>query len=107
VPEGCHLVTPLGDACRRVMQLKREHKAKLYFGGARCGSACLYAMVGASTRHVDPGATLRIHSGVGRELDKTENALRRYLIGMGIDPTLVDAAMKIPFRSFRGLSRGE
>jgi hypothetical protein len=26
---------------------------------------------------------------------------------MGVDPALVDAAAKIPFRSFRGLSRGE
>jgi hypothetical protein len=107
VPEGCHLGFPLDDACRRLMQSKREHKARLYFGGARCASACVYAMIGASTRHVDPGATLRIHSGVGREIDKTENSLRRYVMGMGVDPALVDAAAKIPSRTFRGLSRGE
>ena len=104
VPEGCHLSVPLGDACRRLMQSKREHKAKLYFGGARCGSACVYAMVGASTRHVDPVATLRIHSGVGPEIDKTENSLRRYVIGMGVDSGLIDAAAKIPSRRFQGLS---
>jgi hypothetical protein len=107
VPGGCHLGFPLDDACRRLMQSKREHKARLYFGGARCASACVYAMIGASTRHVDPGATLRIHSGVGREIDKTENSLRRYVMGMGVDPALVDAAAKIPSRTFRGLSRGE
>ena len=107
VPEGCHLSFPLDDACRRLMQSKREHKARLYFGGARCGSACVYAMVGASTRHVDPGATLRIHSAVGPEIDKAENFLRRYLVGMGVDPALVDAAAKIPSRTFRGLNRGE
>src|SRR5215472_13106732 len=107
VPEGCHLGFPLDDACRRLMQSKREHKARLYFGGARCASACVYAMVGASTRHVDPGATLRIHSGVGGEIDKTENSLRRYVMRMGVDPALVDAAAKIPSRTFRGLSRGE
>jgi hypothetical protein len=107
VAEGCHLGFPLDDACRRLMQSKREHKARLYFGGARCGSACVYAMVGASTRHVDPGATLRIHSSVGREIDKTENSLRSYVMGMGVDPALVDAAAKIPSRTFRGLSRGE
>ena len=107
VPEGCHLGFPLDDACRRLMQSKREHKARLYFGGARCGSACVYAMVGASTRHVDPGATLRIHSSVGPEIDQTENLLRRYVMRMGVDPALVDAAAKIPSRSFRGLSRGE
>jgi len=107
VPGGCHLGFPLDDACRRLMQSKREHKARLYFGGARCASACVYAIIGASTRHVDPGATLRIHSSIGREIDKTENSLRRYVIGMGVDPALVDAAAKIPSRTFRGLSRGE
>jgi len=109
VPEGCHLSFPLDDVCRRLMQSKREHKAKLYFGGARCASACVYAMVGASTRHVDPGATLRIHSAAGPEIDKAENVLRRrrYVMGMGVDPALVDAAAKIPSRTFRGLSRGE
>ena len=44
---------------------------------------------------------------VGREIDKTENFLRRYVMGMGVDPALVDAAAKIPSRTFRGLSRGE
>src|SRR5215471_17446893 len=107
VAEGCHLGFPLDDACRRLMQSKREHKARLYFGGARCGSACVYALIGASTRHVDPGATLRIHSSIGREIDKTENSLRRYVIAMGVDPGVVDAAAKIPSRTFRGLSRGE
>jgi hypothetical protein len=107
VAEGCHLSFPLDDACRRLMQSKREHKARLYFGGARCASACVYAIIGASTRHVDPGVTLRIHSSVGREIDKTENSLRRYVVGMGVDPALVDAAAKIPSRTFRGLSRGE
>src|SRR6516165_4186442 len=107
VPEGCHLGFPLDDACRHLMQSKREHKARLYFGGARCGSACVYAIIGASTRHVDPGATLRIHSSVGGEIDKTENSLRRYVMHMGVDPALVDATTKIPSRSFRGLSRGE
>jgi hypothetical protein len=107
VAEGCHLGFPLDDACRRLMQSKREHKAKLYFGGSRCASACVYAIIGASTRHVDPGATLRIHSSVGPEIDKTENSLRRYVMSMGVDPALVDASAKIPSRSFRGLSRGE
>jgi len=107
VVEGCQLGFPLDDACRHLMQSKREHKARLYYGGARCASACVYAMVGASTRHVDPGATLRIHSSIGREIEKADNFLRRYVVAMGVDPGLVDAAAKIPSRTFRGLSRGE
>src|SRR5262249_14441621 len=62
VAEGCHRGFPLDDACRRLMQSKREHKARLYFGRARCTSGCVYAMVGASTRHVDPGVKLGINS---------------------------------------------
>jgi len=89
------------------MQSKREHKARLYFSGARCASGCVYAMVGASTRHVDPGAELRINSNTGREVEKTNTSLRRYVVAMGVDPALVDAAAKIPSRSSRRLSRGE
>src|SRR5207244_12058018 len=77
VPEGCHLSFPLDDACRRLMQSKREHKARLYFGGARCASACVYSIVGASTRHVDPAATLRIHSAAAPEIEQAETFLRR------------------------------
>jgi hypothetical protein len=107
IPEGCRLGPSLDDACRRTMQSDSKQKGRLYFGGARCASACVYALVGASTRHVDAGATLRIHSGVGPEIGKTEDLLRRYLIQMGIDPALIDAAAKISSRSFRGLSRGD
>ena len=107
VAEGCHRGSPLDDACRRLMQSKREHKARLYFGGARCASACVYAMVGASTRHLDPGAKLPINSNTGREIEKANNSLRRYVVAMGVDPGLVDAAAKIRSRTFRGLSRGD
>jgi hypothetical protein len=100
VPEGCHLSLPLGDACRRLMQSKREHKARLYFGGARCGSACVYAMVGASTRHVDPGATLRINSNVGPEIAKTENFLRRYVVGMASTRPLLMPPRRFPLAVF-------
>jgi hypothetical protein len=58
-------------------------------------------------RHVDPGATLRIHSSVGPDIDSTENVLRRYVVSMGIDPGFIDAAVKVSSRTFRGLSRGE
>jgi hypothetical protein len=107
VPEGCNLGTPPTEACRQLMRSKREHKARLYFGAARCASACVYAMVGASTRHVDPAATVRIHTAVGRDIDRADDLLRRYVVTMGVDPTLVDSAAKIPSRTFRGMSRGE
>ena len=86
VVEGCQLGFPLDDACRHLMQSKREHKARLYYGGARCASACVYAMVGALTRHVDPGATLRIHSSIGGEIEKAENSFAALRRGHGRRP---------------------
>src|SRR5215469_14682748 len=86
VAEGCRLGFPLDDACRRLMQSKREHRARLYFGGARCPSACVYAMVGPTTCQVDPGATLQFHPSIGRKINKTNNSLRRYVGARGIDP---------------------
>ena len=86
VVEGCRLGFPLDDACRHLMQSKREHKARLYYGGARCASACVYAMVGALTRHVDPGATLRIHSSIGGEIEKAENSFAALRRGHGRRP---------------------
>jgi hypothetical protein len=88
VPEGCNLGSPPTEACRRLMGSKSTKKGRLYFGGARCASACVYAMVGASTRHVDPAATVRIHAGVGRDMDKTESVLRRYVVTKSMRPLL-------------------
>jgi hypothetical protein len=46
-----------------------------------------------------------MNSLVGREIDKAENSLRRYVVAMGVDPGLVDAAATS--RTPRRLSRGE
>src|SRR5258707_15132108 len=94
VVEGCQLGFPLDDACRRLMQSKREHTARLYYRGARWGSAWGYAMVGAFTRPVDPRATLPIHSSIFREIEKAEKSLGHYDLGMGVDPGISDATAK-------------
>ena len=62
VPEGCRNAAVTDDACRRVMEGKREHGARLVTAGSRCFSGCVYALMGAAVRHVARDAQLGIHS---------------------------------------------
>ena len=119
IPEGCGNTVPVDDACRRVMQSKREHTARLLTSGARCLSACVYAIVGASVRQVARDAQLGIHSVrivplPGRsptlpapKVDDIHQLLKRYLVEMGVDPALIDAAAKISHDKIRYMSRDE
>ena len=95
-------------------------------GSTMCFSACVYAIVGAATREIGPGAKLGIHSSSftfgnsedraaarppGRVMRATIEAsyerLGRYFIEMGIDPSLVAAAREISNDHIRVLSRAE
>src|SRR5262249_34961581 len=57
---GCGPAAASEQACRSVMQGKREHRARLATEGARCISACVYALVGGSVRQVARGAQIGI-----------------------------------------------
>ncbi len=119
LPKGCRHAVAIDDACRRLMQSKREHSARLVTGGARCLSACVYALIGGSVRQVARDAQLGIHSlrmpqrteappqGAPRNIDEANRRLKRYLIEMGIDPGLIDAAAKVSPDRIRYLSRDE
>src|SRR5262249_7945539 len=52
IPEGRRQAPASDDACRSMAQGKREHRARLATEGARCISACVYALVGGSVRQV-------------------------------------------------------
>jgi hypothetical protein len=117
LPDGCR--NAIDEACRRLLQSKSEHKARLLTAGARCLSACVYALVGASVRQVARDAQLGIHSArilpiPGRTasgplptVDDLHRLLKRYVLEMGIDPGLIDAAAKISADSVRFLTRDE
>jgi hypothetical protein len=117
MPEGCRYTIAIGDACREVMQSQREHKARLVTDGARCASSCIYALIGGSIRQVARGAQLGIHSARFRPLDgrspedtryradQINNVLKRYVIEMGVDPGLVDAAAKVSADRIHQMSR--
>ena len=115
--EGCRQT--IDEACRRVMQSTREHRARLVTSGAICLSACAYALMGGSIRHVARDARLGVHTlhmpaqagassaGSGPSVDDAHHLLKRYLIEMGVDPGLVDVAAKVSADRVRYLSRDE
>lgn len=112
LPEGCRSAVQIDDACRRVMQSKVDHKARLVTAGARCFSACVDAFAGGSTRQVARDAQVGIHSvrllpGATGNLEDTRRYLKRHMVEMGIDPEIVDAAAKVSPNSIRHLSRDE
>ena len=117
LPDGCR--NGIDEACRRLMQSKSEHKARLITAGARCFSNCVYALVGASVRQVARDTQLGIHSnrtvripgnvqnGPLQTVDDVNRILKLYVIEMGVDPGLIDAAAKISADSMRVLTRDE
>jgi hypothetical protein len=120
MPEGCRPAPNLSDACRRQVQSASEQKAKLTPGGAHCASACVYALLGASVRQVAPVAELGIHSVrfiwalssrspsvPPPSTDIVDSALRNYMVEMGVDPGLIDAAAKVSPDRMRWLTRAE
>jgi hypothetical protein len=120
--EGCE-----GDpwGCLKRKGSGQQQTARLTSIAAQCNSACVYAIVGARLREIAPEARLGVHASktvlVGslpkgfhvtaemRARFKSENQhqIRRYLVEMGIQPGLLDAAEKIPNESIRSLSREE
>src|SRR5262249_43479451 len=98
--EGCR--PTIDEACRRMLQSKSEHRARLTTSGTTCLSACVYAFMGGSVRHVARDARLGVHTlrlplqpetssagpGPGWSVDHAHHVLKRYLVEMGVDPAL-------------------
>lgn len=113
LPEGCRHGVPTDEACRRVLRGKPEHRARLVTEGARCLSACVYAFVGGSDRQIARNAQVGVHSAkmLSKDsplsVDDIHKLLKRYVIEMGVDPGLIDAAAKVSHDRMRRLSRDE
>ena len=115
-PEGCKAPIAADESCRRIMQASRELKAQLRTRGAVCHSACVYALLGASARHVPADARVGIHASAATAESSQPGALtaeqlhsnrKRYILEMGADPGLQDAAIKTPPPGVHVLSRDE
>ena len=116
IPTACRAADATGDSCRRLMASRREASARLRTEGARCYSACVEAFVGASHRQVPADARLGIHGTYLESNGRAEKAphdageyaeRKRYVIEMGVDPGLVDAAEQVRFDRLHVLTREE
>jgi hypothetical protein len=113
LPEGCSGAITTDQACRRLVQSKDEVKAKLLTKGTKCGSACGYAFVGASSRQVANDARFYIHSAAFRNDNAASKAKdwfplqRQLFVYLGIDPGWMDLINSVPFDRPRAMSRDE
>jgi hypothetical protein len=114
LPEGCRSVAAADDACRRLVGSKKDMKAKLVTRGATCASACVVALVGASSRQIAADARAGVHSFADARMSdakpKTEdvdNARKRFFVYMGVDAGLMDLTNKTRFERIHFMSRGE
>jgi hypothetical protein len=115
-PEGCKSRIAADESCRQIMQGNRELKAQLRTTGAVCSSACVYALLGASARHVPADARVGIHAATPTAVssrpgwltvEQMHNNRKRYILEMGANPDLQDAAIKTPPPGVHVLSREE
>jgi hypothetical protein len=133
VPAGCDRNVAREPACDKLKRSGRQLIADLDTASVMCNSACVFSLVGAAVRDVDPGAHLGIHStrisfslrridGSGhvtsmpthvapqvesRALKESYDRVAAYMREMGIAPGLLEAARKIPSATVRFLSRDE
>jgi hypothetical protein len=115
-PVGCTARIAADESCRRIMEVNRELKARLRTTGAECYSACVYALLGASARHVPSDARVGIHASAATAVssrpgaptdEQLHNNRKRYILEMGANPGLQDAAIKTPPPGVHVLSREE
>ena len=115
-PVGCTARIAADESCRRIMEANRELKARLRTTGAECYSACVYALLGASARHVPSDARVGIHASAPTAVssrpsaptdEQLHNNRKRYILEMGANPGLQDAAIKTPPPGVHVLSREE
>ena len=126
IPDGCRETARAEPSCRNLMRTSRELPARLKVASGICASGCAYALIGASTRLIGPGARFGVHSNrvlpnpghaedarrgglAARQAAETQSydLLRHYVTVAGVDPALIDLATKTPHDRVYWLSRDE
>lgn len=125
VPDGCRERARADASCRKLMASGRPLKARLKVDGAICASGCGYALIGASVRIIGPGAKFGVHASrlvalpvadargrasaaEAREAEsRSYELLKQYAALAGVDPALIDLAMKTPHNRVHWLSPDE
>jgi hypothetical protein len=111
IPQGCADAGLADAACRGLVQ--PQVAARLRLEDAGCHSACIYAMIGATTRRLGSGARLGVHAARTRagaaptDPGNVYSALKLHVLVNGVDPALVDLAARVRFERLHMLSRDE
>ena len=113
---------PAATPCARAAKCRRDCEVS----SGVCASGCAYALIGASTRLIGPGAKFGVHANrvIARadHVDDVRRAgpgarhsaesqsydlLRHYVTVAGVDPELIDLAVRTPHNRVHWLSREE
>lgn len=122
--QGCTVQRVAGGNCDMRVKSGDDVPSQFSFEGAQCHSACVFAVAGATTRRIAPSALVGIHSpksderawkqfadqnpGVRRLTSEERNqGLWRFVMALGVDPELVDAANRVSPTSLYILSPDE
>jgi hypothetical protein len=122
VVQGCKETDPRDPHCRELIETGEPVSGDLRYDRAICASACVAALIGAPVRHVSEKARLGIHApnyrrnrqwGVDtRAVEeatraRTMDSMRRFVVRMGVDGSLIDEMDKTPHNKVHWLSREE
>ena len=113
VPDVCGSSSVTSEKCRELIRSNREQKARMHVAGSQCSSACVYALIGASVRQLPDAVRIGVHASTPfteetpQRRDRRLRFARRYVLEMGVDPGLVDAALKVGPGRTRQLARDE
>ena len=115
--EGC--IGRSEAVCRALKRSGTTFRARWRGINAGCNSSCVYALIGATVRHVPPGARVGIHTSkvpyigewerlfANAQLASFNLELHNYIHEMGINDDLYDEIQKVPFEQVRILTRNE
>jgi hypothetical protein len=129
IPQGCDPAQERESACDTIKRSGRDITAELRTVRTLCNSSCVYALIGAKVREVTAGARIGVHTIALGEFDKDGSVksartgplsvedtgklkdanayLAQYIVAMGIDRALFDAAAEIKHERLRYISRDE
>ncbi|MFZ5691211.1 MAG: hypothetical protein ACOY5F_08125 [Pseudomonadota bacterium] len=126
IPDGCRERPRADAACRKLMASGRVLKARLKVESGICASGCGYALIGASVRLIGEGAKFGVHASrlvpvrtagqrsararaaMEREAERQSyDLLKQYVALAGVDPALIDLAMRTPHNRVHWLGRDE
>ncbi|MGZ5855546.1 MAG: hypothetical protein ACXWKC_08530 [Xanthobacteraceae bacterium] len=122
--DGCTAYRRFGGNCDKLVKSGEDVPARLELVGGQCHSACVFALAGAVTRNIAPGALIGVHSprtdaiAWKKYSDKHPDARRlsdeerhlglwRFVLTLGVDPAMVDLAGRVSPKALYILSRDE